>query len=286
MPADREETAEQRFLSCAGRAGLMLWDGLPAFLPVIAALLFTVATARSEKLPGGWFFWLGIIVALLAPGVSLFQRPSRGELRQQLEIQRRGRAEDAERYRRLVADRNAELTDAIKTLARRMATELGVDTTSSRVTVYLHRDDEELFVPMARYSLDPVWAKPGREAYPDSYGAIATTWRKRFHFKDDYPADADEWVGQVAAAEGIPCEVAGAIRMKSVCIAGTRLEHDHHNVGVLIIESVRPWTDESLQNRVQEKEGDFAVLRDTAAEIIYIVRSSFNDLAASRPDIH
>lgn len=58
------------------------------------------------------------------------------------------------------------------------------------------------------------------------------------------------------------------------------------NVGVLIIESVRPWTDESLQNRVQEKEGDFAVLRDTAAEIIYIVRSSFNDLAASRPDIH
>lgn len=58
------------------------------------------------------------------------------------------------------------------------------------------------------------------------------------------------------------------------------------NAGVLIIESVRPWTDESLQNRVQEKEGDFAVLRDTAAEIIYIVRSSFNDLAASRPDIH
>ena len=58
------------------------------------------------------------------------------------------------------------------------------------------------------------------------------------------------------------------------------------DVGVLIIESVRPWTDESLQNRVQEKEGDFAVLRDTAAEIIYIVRSSFNDLAASRPDIH
>lgn len=53
-----------------------------------------------------------------------------------------------------------------------------------------------------------------------------------------------------------------------------------------LIESVRPWTDESLQNRVQKKEGDFAVLRDTAAEIIYIVRSSFNDLAASRPDIH
>ena len=50
MPADREETAEQRFLSCAGRAGLMLWDGLPAFLSVIAALLCTVAAARSEKL--------------------------------------------------------------------------------------------------------------------------------------------------------------------------------------------------------------------------------------------
>lgn len=65
-------------------------------------------------------------------------------------------------------------------------------------------------------------------------------------------------------------------------------QHDQKScdVGVLIIESVRPWTDESLQNRVQEKEGDFAVLRDTAAEIIYIVRSSFNDLAASRPDIH
>ena len=74
--------------------------------------------------------------------------------------------------------------------------------------------------------------------------------------------------------------------MKSVCIAGTRLEHDHHNVGVIIIESVTPWTDESLQNSIQEREGDFAALRDTAAEIIYTVRNSFNDVAAGRPNIH
>jgi hypothetical protein len=286
MSAAPERTREERFLSWTGREGRKLWDALPTILPVAAGLLFTVSTARSEKFPGGWFFWSGVIITVVALVVGLFQKPSRGELQQQLEAQRLGREEDAKRYKQLVDDRNAELTDAIKTLVRRMAVELGVDTTSSRVTVYLHRDDKALFVPMARHSLDPVWAEAGREAYPDSYGAIATTWRKRFHVRDGYPADADEWVEQVVATEGIPRDVAQTIRMKSVCIAGTRLEHDHHNVGVIIIESVTPWTDESLQNSIQEREGDFAALRDTAAEIIYIVRNSFNDVAAGRPNIH
>lgn len=114
MSAAPERTREERFLSWTGREGRKLWDALPTILPVAAGLLFTVSTARSEKFPGGWFFWSGVI----------------------------------------------------------------------------------------------------------------------------------------------------------------------------IIESVTPWTDESLQNSIQEREGDFAALRDTAAEIIYIVRNSFNDVAAGRPNIH
>mgnify|MGYP000871276390 CR=1 FL=1 len=82
----------------------------------------------------------------------------------------------------------------------------------------------------------------------------------------------------VGAAEGVPREVAEAIRMKSVCIAGTRLDHDHHCVGVVIIESIKSWTDEKLQDRIEAEDDDFATLRDTAAEIIYIVGNSLSDV--------
>ena len=278
MPAAPERTREERFLSWVGREGRELWDAFPTVLPVAAGLLFTVSTLRSEKLPGAWFFWAGAAVTLSSLAVGLLQKPSRGELQRELKIQRGERESDAERYKRLVEARNAELTDAIKTLARRMVVELGIDNTNTRVTVYLHRDDDEVFVPMARYSTNPQWAKPGRGAYPDSYGAIASTWHKRFHVNLKYPPDEAEWVKHVGAAEGVPREVAEAIRMKSVCIAGTRLDHDHHCVGVVIIESIKSWTDEKLQDRIEAEDDDFATLRDTAAEIIYIVGNSFSDV--------
>lgn len=84
-----------------------------------------------------------------------------------MKSQRRGREHDAARYSKILDDRSAELTDAIGTLARRMAVELGVDTTTTRVTVFRHRDDSEnedgMFVLVARYSLNPRWAKVKRD---------------------------------------------------------------------------------------------------------------------------
>ena len=80
----------------------------------------------------------------------------------------------------------------------------------------------------------------------------------------------------------MPREIAKGVRMKSVCVAGTRLEHDHHNVWVIIIETVKPWTDEALKDRIAEESGGFATLRSTVAEIIYIMSNSFSDADTER----
>lgn len=84
-----------------------------------------------------------------------------------MKSQRRRREHDAARYSKILDDRSAELTDAIGTLARRMAVELGVDATTTRVTVFRHRDDSEnedgMFVLVTRYSLNPRWAKVKRD---------------------------------------------------------------------------------------------------------------------------
>lgn len=208
-----------------------------------------------------------------------------------MKSQKRGRERDAAHYSRVLDDRSAELTDAIGTLARRMAVELGVDTTTTRVTVFRHRNDSEnedgTFVLVARYSLNPRWAKVKRDKkYSASYGAIAATWCRRFLYKDDYPDDSDKWVEYVTSSDfetaRMPREVAEGVRMKSVCVAGTRLEHDHHNVGVIIVETVKPWTNEALQDRIAEESGGFATLRSTVAEIIYIMSNSFSDADTER----
>lgn len=214
-----------------------------------------------------------------------------------MKSQRRRREHDAARYSKVLDDRSAELTDAIGTLTRRMAVELGVDTTTTRVTVFRHRNDSGhrndseneggTFVLVARYSLNPRWAKVKRDKkYSASYGAIAATWCRRFLYKDDYPADPDKWVEYVTSSDfetaRMPREVAEGVRMKSVCVAGTRLEHDHHNVGVIIIETVKPWTDEALKDRIAEESGGFATLRSTVAEIIYIMSNSFSDADTER----
>ena len=96
MPAAPERTREERFLSWVGREGRELWDAFPTVLPVAAGLLFTVSTLRSEKLPGAGFFWAGAAVTLSSLAVGLLQKPSRGELQRELEIQRRERENDAE----------------------------------------------------------------------------------------------------------------------------------------------------------------------------------------------
>lgn len=265
-------TVEEKIISLGERAVPILWDSSQKILSALAGIFFVISGLRLEKFPGGWFFWFGVVATMINIVTGVLQRPSRSELRQQ-----------AKGYKGRIEARNKELADAIKALARRMVSELGVDTTNTRITVYLHwtgyigQKKCEGFVPVARYSNNPNLAKPGKKFHDDSHGAIAATWQTGFYFKDDYPADEDEWVER-ATSENLPLcrEDAKKIRMKSVCIAGTRLDHDNHSVGVIIIESVKKWVDTNVSDRIAEEAGDFVDLRDTAAEIIYIVRNSFD----------
>ena len=157
MSSAEEETVEERFLSRLELVLSLLWDELPIILPLVTTILFTISTMQSEKWTGPWFL-SGLVTTALTVLVQLVQRPPRRELWRELKSQKRGRERDAAHYSRVLDDRSAELTDAIGTLARRMAVELGVDTTTTRVTVFRHRNDSEnedgTFVLVARYSLN------------------------------------------------------------------------------------------------------------------------------------
>ena len=291
-PQKKPLSSEEKFLSWAGGFLSRLWDSATTVLTLTSGLLYTLATFINGTAKW-WLFAVACILSLFTIIITLTQKPPRSELRK-----------EKERYRSLLEHRNTELEDAMKTLARRMSDELDIKNSNTRITIYLHatgsNKEEQFFIPMARYSQNPYWNMAGREKLSDSEGAIASVWRQGFHFKNDYPSDPEKWVKHVSGNEEsstrIPKAVAEKIRMKSCCIAGIRLSHDHHDVGIIIIETTKdtqPWRDEEPQqdetsekkkkkkkkvrDHITEERGGFANLCEIAAEIIYIIRNSYDD---------
>lgn len=292
-PQKKAPSPEEKFFSWVEGFFPRLWDSATTSLTLISGLLYTLATFvyGSTK---WWLFAVACLSSVITIVITLVQKPPRSELRR-----------EKERYRRLLEHRNTELEDAITTLARRMLDEHAIKNSNTRITIYLHANScdkgEQFFTPMARYSRNPYWNKPGRQILSDSEGAVATVWRQGFHFKNDYPTAPKEWVQYVSgnneSCTRIPKAVAEEIRMKSCCLAGVRLSHDHHDVGIIIIETTKatqPWRDEDSQqsgipqvkqkvrDRIAEEKGSFTNLCEIAAEIIYIIRNSYDDVKQSR----
>lgn len=265
----------ERSLSRFGSFGVRLGDFL-AVLPTVGAVLLGVAPFLGRPWRGV-FVVSSIVLVLVGIVVSLRQRPRRSELmRDVCEIDKERKREKAE-YVKFAQERDAELRDAIKTLARRILSELGIDLTTTRITIYLSHAERNCFIPLARYSRNPDLANPGRSRYDRYDGAIDRAWTKGFVFVDGYPENNEEWVSFMCSQARFPQDVAEAIRMKSRCIAGVQLSHDHHPVGVLIIEADQSWTDATLEDRVQDESGPFAQMCATVSEIVYVLRKSFNN---------
>lgn len=200
---------------------------LPRALGGGASLAFIIwgVNGGSAWTSGLWLFWLGIVLALLAfVAEFVVQRPSYMQLSQL--------REDAERRAALKSD---ALESAVEILLVRLGEHCKLEGHSDRLSVYAFHDDR--FFMVARHSLSPTFRKRRRDSYPADEGAIGKAWNADHgQALVKMPAAKDQWV-RSAQRQGISAEAIAGMKMKSLGLAGHRLEAGNRSVGVLMIES-------------------------------------------------
>ena len=169
-------------------------------------------------------------------------------------------------------EENQEKIEAIEKYAKGFAVSLAESLefeNTDRVTVYSHEDDLEddqgAFVPVVRYSQDPVYNSKGRGVYAGEEGCISRTWRNEKWFaadrpdadEDAFPDEEDEFV-QRCVSQGMDPDEARGLSMKSRLYYGRVItgELDADQIAVVIIESTDPerWSLDELDQVFEARE--------------------------------
>lgn len=201
---------------------------LPRTLGGASALLLLLWGVLGDDLwkPVGWTLLLsGIGAAVLAFLAEIVvQQPSYMELsklREQAEMNANGKSE--------------ALENAIRILLVRLALYCKLTGHSDRFTVYYFYDGE--FVRIARHSKNPTHASSGRERYPATQGVIGLAWESPHgQALASMPAGRDSW-RRAAKKQGFTDDVIEGMSMRSLALAGYRLETGDRSVGVIVAET-------------------------------------------------
>lgn len=200
---------------------------LPRVLGGAASLALIVWGTYGDRVwtSGLTFFVVGVVLtgaALLAE--LIVQRPSYMKLSQM--------REDADRK----ADaKSVALERAIRIMLIRLAKHLGLEGHSDRLSVYFFHEDR--FFMVSRHAKNPSYEKRGRESYPSSEGAIGAAWSaEQGQAIVNMPAANEAW-RKAARKQGLSDEAINGMSMKSLGLAGYRLETGDTSVGVLVVES-------------------------------------------------
>lgn len=188
-------------------------------------LLWGVLDDELWKPLGITLLSLGIGLAVLAFFAEMIvQRPSYmqlSKLREQAELSARGKSEALER--------------AIRILLVRLGRHLELTGHSDRFSVYYFHDGE--FVRVARHAKNPTFVKSRRDRYPASVGVIGVAWQAPHgQALASMPSGTASW-NRAAKNQGFTDEVIEGMTMRSVSLAGYRLETEATSVGVLVVES-------------------------------------------------
>jgi|GEM_PF-3488327 len=114
-----------------------------------------------------------------------------------------------------------------------------------RLTIYIHDEKKQYFIPCGRYSPSPVYAKKGRPSYPENEGIIGEVWLSGWHYKRY--ATAKEAREDSLKTYNMPRNTYKNLKLQALFFAGLRVSHDNTNYGLVMFES----TD---TNRYQEQE--------------------------------
>lgn len=200
---------------------------LPRALGGLASGLFIIWGVQDGEVwtKGAWIFWVGIACALLAfVAEFLVQRPSYMKLSQL--------REEAEQK---AAARAHALESALRILLIRLSKHCALEGHSDRFSVYYFHDEQ--FFMVSRYAKHPSLEARGRESYPASEGAIGAAWNSESgQALVSMPPSKEAWK-KAARKQGISDAAIVSMSMKSLGLAGHRLEAGERSVGVIVAES-------------------------------------------------
>ena len=233
-----------------GRKLLVLWDWFPRILIIISQSVAMVAGLGPSKNLAAYFPFLGEFgrgieteIALVAVSVVLLV------LGTVLEIRRSRSLSEAEEALETSLKVHHALKVQLKQELKELCEELelsheGVsrskDNQALRLTLYINHPSDAIFIPVMRFSTDPMMEKTGRKYYPDSEGMIGAGWKKGWSFIRDLPEEREAWINKQIEAFGYERETASEIKMQSRSFGWIRLSEEETHVGILVFESEAP----------------------------------------------
>lgn len=261
----------------AVHAILAFIEGAPTIVQ-IAASIATAAAGIVASLPSdGWSRtrWITLVVfaaialACLVAGPILQWRAERSRIAVESDARKKairlqGAIEELEAANRAREIGHAgdlhQLRQHLCTVSESLLVHLGLDNSSSRISVYQHEERHGEFLEAGRVSPNPEWRASGRGRYPDSMGLIADAWRNGDSHNRNARKTPEKWAKLQASNHGIPYEVALGIAMKSQCILGVRITYDGRDVGVLMAESMDKDAIDSDAGEMVRAHSAYAVL--------------------------
>ncbi len=109
-----------------------------------------------------------------------------------------------------------------------------------RISLYIHDNEADRFIPCGRYSPNPAYRGRGRTSYPGNEGCIAKGWLNSWHFENDIPADRAERRRYEKESYGISKAVSEKLKMQSRLYAVKRIEYENQALGVIVVEAEEP----------------------------------------------
>jgi hypothetical protein len=125
---------------------------------------------------------------------------------------------------------------------------------NERVTLYIHNDTKNTFVPCGRYSANPKYKGPGRPEYPHNSGCISISWEHGWCFDNRFPSDADGWHERNETEYGLSRAESQNLTMQSRLYAAMRVNASNDApIAVIVVESLEHdrWSEEFLKSEME-----------------------------------
>lgn len=223
------------------------WAGMAAFFGQVNWLLALILLSAAS--------------AVLTIGISLLGGETIGQLKAKVGQHQNELNEVGNSIKML-------LDGLLVNIAKRLRLE---QQSQSRLTIYIHDPEREVFVACGRYSPNPVLAAPGRTTYPDNQGCIALGWERGWHFDNAVPPTPGARRSYNQKNYGMSAATTDTIRMNSTLYAVSRLQNAYDKpVALIVFESEQAEGHEEafLKETLEAFSKDFSRVLETLIDYI------------------
>ncbi|MGR6896977.1 hypothetical protein [Rummeliibacillus sp. BSL5] len=136
-------------------------------------------------------------------------------------------------------------------------------TYQDRISIYRYNIANELFIPIGRYSKNPVYTKKGRDTYSKDNGYISKAWMNGTFYVDKIPSferTPKRYLDYVTKQTGMERSILENISMKSRCYFCKNLTHNDRAIAVIVIETTNEKLNHDELHLSEFLEGPFGQL--------------------------